>query len=440
MKAKVAILGCGNPARRWHLPTLAELSKRGEIDFVALCDMDEQLAEENGRRYGVPHYLSLEEMLDRHKDILVVDVVAGDPTHHVLGRMVAEHGKHVMVEKPMAVTLPCCDVIIDACRRNGVHFEVAENYFRWPKQRLIVRRYRARLLLRAQAPGSFRGERHAQGFDAAHPWIRPNVRHVHGHGRAPDVATAVVCAKRTDADHGDGAQVPFGPAKHPRGLGARDDRLPKRCGRHLRDVTPRRDAKVLSDHGESGGHPGSRPAWTRDPVAPAWRRGVEGHSRGDRAAHHRRRGCAATNHRAHGPGDRLRKPVPGLHHRRPVRRPRCRDHEHRHRGAERRAGGVRHRRDGHGDLRVVSQRHVTRQAAPGRDHHLRTDCARGLSRAIRAPDPLAGALAVSRHDERTRVLLQPFLAYAISSAFLRKSSQSESVSRLGSPICRASTY
>ena len=106
------------------------MSKRGEIDFVALCDMDEQLAEENGRRYGVPHYLSLEEMLDRHKDILVVDVVAGDPTHHVLGKMVAEHGKHVMVEKPMAVTLPCCDVIIDACRRNGVHFEVAENYFR----------------------------------------------------------------------------------------------------------------------------------------------------------------------------------------------------------------------------------------------------------------------------------------------------------------------
>ena len=97
MKAKIAILGCGNPARRWDLPTLSELSKRGEIDFVALCDMDEKLAAENAARFGVPHYLSLEEMLDRHKDILVVDVVAGHPTHHVLGRMVAEHGKHVMV-------------------------------------------------------------------------------------------------------------------------------------------------------------------------------------------------------------------------------------------------------------------------------------------------------------------------------------------------------
>ena len=146
MKAKVALLGCGNPARKWHLPTLGELSKRGEIEFVALCDLDERLATENGEKYGVPYYTSVEEMLDRHKDILVVDVVTGDPTHHVLARMMAEHGKHVMVEKPMALTLPCCDIIVDACRRNGVHFEVAENYFRMPKQRLIVQLVEAGLL------------------------------------------------------------------------------------------------------------------------------------------------------------------------------------------------------------------------------------------------------------------------------------------------------
>ena len=146
MKAKVALLGCGNPARKWHLPTLSELSRRGAIEFVALCDLDERLAAESGARYGVPHYTSAEEMLDRHPDILVVDVVTGDPTHHVLGRMMAEYGKHVMVEKPMALTLPCCDIIVDACRRNGVHFEVAENYFRMPKQRMILKLIEAGIL------------------------------------------------------------------------------------------------------------------------------------------------------------------------------------------------------------------------------------------------------------------------------------------------------
>ncbi len=139
MKAKVAILGCGRASQKWHLPTMHTLAKHGELDFVALCDMDEPLAKQIGEAYGVPWYTSVEEMLEKHPDIMAVDVITGDPLHHVLGRLIAEHGKHVMVEKPMALTLPCCDIIIDACRRNGVHFEVAENYFRMPKQRMIIK-------------------------------------------------------------------------------------------------------------------------------------------------------------------------------------------------------------------------------------------------------------------------------------------------------------
>ncbi|MCY4130493.1 MAG: Gfo/Idh/MocA family oxidoreductase [Gammaproteobacteria bacterium] len=146
MKAKVALLGCGNPAQKWHLPTLSELAKRGDIEFVALCDMVEDIAAASGTKYGVPYYTNLDEMLDRHKDILVVDIVTGDPTHHVLACQLAERGKHVMVEKPMALTLACCDLIIDTCRRNGVRFEVAENYFRMPKQRMIVKLIREGIL------------------------------------------------------------------------------------------------------------------------------------------------------------------------------------------------------------------------------------------------------------------------------------------------------
>lgn len=144
--AKVALVGCGRPAQRWHLPTLAELGKRGRLAFVAVCDLDDALAAQVGREYGVPHYTDVEQMLERHKDVLAVDIVTGDPSHHALARLVAEHGRHVLVEKPLAVTLPCCDVIVAACRANGVHFEVAENYFRMPKQRLIAQLLRAGVL------------------------------------------------------------------------------------------------------------------------------------------------------------------------------------------------------------------------------------------------------------------------------------------------------
>ena len=50
MKAKIGLLGCGNPSRSWYMPTLSELTKYGEIEWVALCDMDEKLAEEHGAK------------------------------------------------------------------------------------------------------------------------------------------------------------------------------------------------------------------------------------------------------------------------------------------------------------------------------------------------------------------------------------------------------
>jgi len=53
--------------------------------------------------------------------------------------MVAERKKHFMVEKPMALTLPCCDAIINAAKSNGVHYEVAENYLRMPADRMILK-------------------------------------------------------------------------------------------------------------------------------------------------------------------------------------------------------------------------------------------------------------------------------------------------------------
>lgn len=138
-RAKIASVGCGWVAKRWHLPTIAELTKRGDLDYVAVCDADAETAREAGETYGLPYYTDIYEMLDRHSDIDVVDITTGDYTHHPLAKTVAEHGMHPIVEKPMAPTLACCDVIVESCRKNGVHFEVAENYFRMPGDRLIVK-------------------------------------------------------------------------------------------------------------------------------------------------------------------------------------------------------------------------------------------------------------------------------------------------------------
>ena len=138
-KAKIASVGCGWVAKRWHLPTIAELTKKGDLDYVAVCDADADTAREAGEAYGLPYYTDVEQMLEKHSDINVVDISTGDYTHHPIAKIVAEHKMHPIVEKPMAPTLACCDVIIDCCRKNGVHFEVAENYFRMPGDRIIIK-------------------------------------------------------------------------------------------------------------------------------------------------------------------------------------------------------------------------------------------------------------------------------------------------------------
>ena len=42
--------------------------------------MDESLAKQTGEIYGVPWYTSVEQMLEKHPDIMAVDVIAGELT------------------------------------------------------------------------------------------------------------------------------------------------------------------------------------------------------------------------------------------------------------------------------------------------------------------------------------------------------------------------
>ena len=116
-KAKIGLIGCGGIARGAHLPTIEELAKRGVLDFVAVCDINKRRVSKVGQHYGVPYYTDAEEMMEKHKDIDVIDICTGDYTHHWLAKLVAEHKMHPIVEKPMALTLPCCDMIIEACQK-----------------------------------------------------------------------------------------------------------------------------------------------------------------------------------------------------------------------------------------------------------------------------------------------------------------------------------
>ena len=119
-KLKVGLIGCGSIAQVMHLPYLRELNDRFEI--AALCDLSESLLTALAQDYGVRHtYTDYRELLDRAE----VDAVMVLSKHHAPEAIAAARaGKHVFVEKPMAVNLEEADELIDTARTSGVQVMV----------------------------------------------------------------------------------------------------------------------------------------------------------------------------------------------------------------------------------------------------------------------------------------------------------------------------
>jgi predicted dehydrogenase len=129
-----ALMGAGRIAQR-H----AELLGAGMIEgakLVAICDPLIDRAQLLADKYGVPYYKSYAEMAAAEEyDVGVVLTPSGMHGGHAIE--VAESGRHVMVEKPMALTLGDADAMISACDAQGVKlFVIKQNRFNVPVQKL----------------------------------------------------------------------------------------------------------------------------------------------------------------------------------------------------------------------------------------------------------------------------------------------------------------
>lgn len=121
---RYGIVGCGHIAHK-HVAAIAAVEG---AQLVAVCDTNpERLAEFAVN--GVEGYSDLAEMLQTDIDVVCICTPSG--LHPRLTIQVAEAKKHVVVEKPMALTLEDADRMIEACERNGVKMAVVHpNRFR----------------------------------------------------------------------------------------------------------------------------------------------------------------------------------------------------------------------------------------------------------------------------------------------------------------------
>jgi len=132
-KLNFAVIGCGRIARK-HIPIIDQLEN---ANLVAVCDIKEERAKKWAGEYNVPYYTNYLEMLDKEKSIDVVNILTPSGSHAKITIDVAQYGKHVVVEKPMALKLEDADKMITECDKNGSRlFVVKQNRYNLPVQKL----------------------------------------------------------------------------------------------------------------------------------------------------------------------------------------------------------------------------------------------------------------------------------------------------------------
>ena len=124
-QVRVGVIGLGEVAQIVHLPILESLSDRYEIS--AICDVSPTLLAALGDRYRVPataRHLDYRDLVAR-PDVDAVLILNSDEHHADCTIAACRAGKHVLVEKPMCLTLAEIEAIVRARDETGVQVMVA---------------------------------------------------------------------------------------------------------------------------------------------------------------------------------------------------------------------------------------------------------------------------------------------------------------------------
>ncbi len=112
---KVALIGTGYWGRN-HAKVWRELRDEKYIDEVMLCDINEDVVKPLAKDFGFDYTTDPRDVMKR-EDIDAVDIASSTPTHYTLAKNAMQHGKHVLVEKPMAENSEECRELISIAEK-----------------------------------------------------------------------------------------------------------------------------------------------------------------------------------------------------------------------------------------------------------------------------------------------------------------------------------
>ncbi len=130
---KFAIIGCGRISYR-HIEAI---KANGNAELVALCDLNADKARERNIGVGAKIYQNYNEMLQKEDiDVVCIMTPSGMHAEHAI-EIIAKYKKHVVVEKPVSLTISGGLELIETVKKNGVKlFAVHQNRFNKAVQKI----------------------------------------------------------------------------------------------------------------------------------------------------------------------------------------------------------------------------------------------------------------------------------------------------------------
>jgi len=115
-KPRLAVVG-GGKFGLMHLRAYKQLEREGRAELVGLADVNEDLCAQRREEFGVRTYTDYRELVEKEEPD-GVSVVTPDHLHREIGLFVLGAGCHVLIEKPLDVTVGGCQELIDKAAEN----------------------------------------------------------------------------------------------------------------------------------------------------------------------------------------------------------------------------------------------------------------------------------------------------------------------------------
>ena len=152
---RVGVIGAGNLARWVHLPIL---QKSDRVELRAVCSASGARGLSYAKRFGARYCCADYGEILNDRDVDVVFILTRNQHHATQAIAALEAGKHVFVEKPMALTREECRRVEEAVRDTGKHLTVGFNrrfapFYREQRARLQGRSTPVVINCRVNSPG-----------------------------------------------------------------------------------------------------------------------------------------------------------------------------------------------------------------------------------------------------------------------------------------------